>query len=386
MLSDSEKQKKRQSQLTRRSFLKTGAVISAAMCVPASVSATIAGIGKATPANTNDADYAMISQRRVLGKGKSALEVSALGLGMMGMNYHRGYHPDKETTIKLAREAVERGVIFFDTAQNYGPFTNEELTGEALAPFRNKVIVSTKCANDKYTGTALSQHLKKVTEDSLRRLNIEAIDLYYLHRYTPVAPIEEVAAVMQELIREGKIKHYGLSEVGAETIRRAHAVEPVTAIQSEYHLMWREPEKVVLPVCEELGIGFVPYSPINRGFLGGSLNEYTRFDSGNDNRDILPRFTSEALRSNYRIVEALNAFGRTRGVTSAQLALAWLMAKKPWIVSIPGTTKLSHLEENLRAADFIFAPGELEELELAVAQIPIMGERYPAIFQTTVGH
>ncbi len=285
--------------------------------------------------------------------------------------------------IKLIRQTVERGVTLFDTAETYGPFINEELAGEALAPLRDDVMITTKFGFKHEGGKSVGldsrpERIRQVAEESLKRLKIDVIDLFYQHRLDPKVPIEEVAGAVKGLIQAGKVKRFGLCEVGPETIRRAHAVQPVTAIQSEFHLMWREPEQEVLPVCEELGIGFVPYSPINRGFLGGDLNEYTRFDSGNDNRNTLPRFTPEAMRANLAIVEVLNRFGRTRGATSAQVALAWLLAKKPWIVPIPGTTKLAHLEENLRTPDLALTAAEMSELEEAVSKIEIVGARYPA--------
>ena len=280
--------------------------------------------------------------------------------------------------------------LFFDTAETYGPFTNEELVGEGLAPFRNELVISTKFGFN-YEGSAVTglnsrpERIRWVAEESLKRLKIEVIDLFYQHRFDPNVPIEDVAGTVKDLIQEGKVRNFGLCEVGPQTIRRAHAVQPLTAIQSEYSLMWREPEKDVLPVLEELGIGFVPYSPINRGFLGGTLNEHTRFDSGNDNRNILPRFTPEAMRANMALVEALNEFGRTRGATSAQVALAWLLVRKPFMVPIPGTTKLAHLEENLRAADLTLIADDLSELEIAVSEIKIVGDRYPAEQQKQVG-
>lgn len=328
------------------------------------------------------AAQSLISKRRILGGGSSRMEVSALGFGCMGLNYHRGVHPSREKMIKLLRQAVERGVTLFDTAESYGPFTNEDLVGEALAPLRSEVLISTKFGSNfvdgKSTGhNSRPEHIRQVADASLKRLRIETIDLFYQHRLDPNVPIEDVAGTVKELIKQGKVRHFGLCEVGAETIRRAHAVQPVTAVQSEYHLMWREPEEKVLPVCEELQIGFVPYSPVNRGFLAGGLNEYTRFDSGNDNRNILPRFTPEAMRANLAIVEVLNRFGRPRGATSAQVAMAWLLAKKPWIVPIPGTTKIAHLEENLRTPDFNFTATEVRELENSVAGISIVGDRYP---------
>ena len=378
--------------VSRRGFLKIGATVGAAMCVPSMITTAMGGnpIAEKTR-NLDDTlnpemDLPIIKTTRILGTGKSALEVSALGLGMMGMNYHRGIHPDKESMIKLTHQAVDRGVIFVDTAIGYGPYTNEELTGEALEPYKNKIVYGTKFFDGTERGTALEKYIRECLEGSLKRLKIETIDLYYLHRYSGNAPIEEIVLILQKFIKEGKIKHYGLSEVNAETIRRAHAVEPVTALQSEYHLMWREPEKEILPICKELGIGFVPYSPVNRGFLTGAINEYTRFDMGNDNRNILPRFTPQAIRSNLKIVEVLNEFGRTRGMTIAQVAQVWLLAKEEWIVPITGTTKLAHLEENIRSTKFNLSHTDILELETAVSQIPIVGDRYPASEQERVGH
>jgi aryl-alcohol dehydrogenase-like predicted oxidoreductase len=374
------------NKVSRRNFLKTGTVIGTTIAaVPALniMSACQSSAGK-SDANVNNQ---ILSQRRTLGTGNAALEVSALGLGMMGMNYHRGVFPDRKTIAVLIRHAVDQGVDFFDTAEAYGPYTNEELTGELLAPFRRKVLIGTKFGHslDSDGLDSRPERIRQVSEASLKRLKVEVIDLFYQHRFDPEVPIEDVAGTVKDLIREGKVRHFGMCEVSAETIRRAHAVQPLTAIQSEYHLMWREPEKEILSVCAELGIGFVPYSPVNRGFLGGTINEYTDFNIGSDNRNILPRFTPEAIRANTAIVEVLNRFGRTRGVTTAQISLAWLLAKAPWIVPIPGTTKLSHLEENLRAADLVLSPEEVRELEDAVSQIKIVGDRYPASEQNKVG-
>jgi len=383
-----DSQENKSNNVTRRNFLKTAGMVGATMAVSPAYNKVIAG-ERTLDQNTNESNstnWPVITGSRTLGSGKHALKVSALGLGMMGMNYHRGPHPDKQAMIKLTRQAVERGVNFFDTAIGYGPHTNEELTGEALEPFKNNMVYGTKFYDGTDTGAALEQYIRNCLESSLKRLKIDTIDLYYLHRYSGNVPIEEIVLILQKFIREGKIKHYGLSEVNAETIRKAHAIEPVTALQSEYHLMWRVPEKDILPTCKELGIGFVPYSPVNRGFLTGAINEYTRFDMGNDNRNILPRFTPEAIRSNTRIVEVLNHFGRTRGMTIAQVAQAWLLAKEPWIVPITGTTKLSHMEENLRSAEFNLSPLDIAELETAVSQITIVGDRYPASEQRRVGH
>lgn len=376
------------SQVNRRGFMKVGAVLSAALFAPPALGKALAG-QTAAPVQDNQL---LAGKRRTLGTGSSSMEVSALGFGVMGMNYNRGYHPDRKAMIRLLHQAADHGVTLFDTAETYGPFINEELAGEGLYPYRNKVGITTKFGhehvNGKDTGEVNSQpeHIRKVAEESLKRLRVNTIELFYQHRFDPNVPIEDVAGTVRDLIQEGKVRHFGLCEVSADTIRRAHAIQPLTAVQSEYHLMWREPEKEVLPVLEELGIGFVPYSPLNRGFLGGDFNEYTRFDSGNDNRDTLPRFTPEALRANLAFVEVLNRFGRTRGITSAQISLAWLLNRKPWIVPIPGTTKLAHLEENLRSLEFTFTPEEWRELESALAKITIIGDRYPAEQQKQVGH
>lgn len=368
------------SRVSRRGLFKAGSSFGAAVCAQAVLSVAAA----APPQRGGEA---FLSKRRTLGSGSSRMEVSALGFGCMGLNYHRGVHPGREAMIQLVRQAVERGVTLFDTAEAYGPLTNEELVGEALAPLRKAVMISTKFGLDAGAPNGISSRpdrIRKVAEESLQRLKTDVIDLFYQHRPDPKVPIEDVAGTVRDLIKEGKVKHLGLCEIGPDTIRRAHAVQPVTAVQSEYHLMWREPEETVLPVCEELRIGFVPYSPVNRGFLGGSLNEYTRFDSGNDNRNILPRFAPAAMRANLAIVEVLNRFGRPRGATSAQVAMAWLLAKKPWIVPIPGTTKLAHLEENLKTPDFNFTADEMHELEESVTKIAIVGDRYPPEEQSRI--
>ena len=371
--------KPEQNPFSRRSFFKAGSAFGAAVCAEA-----VLENANAAPQQPG---RSLISQRRSLGAGSAVMEVSALGFGCMGLNYHRGVHPGREAMIKLVRQAVERGVNFLDTAESYGPLTNEELVGEALAPLRKEVLICTKFGHETGAPNGINsrpERIRQVAEGSLKRLRTDVIDLFYQHRLDPNVPIEDVAGTVRDLIKEGKVKRLGLCEVGPDTIRRAHAVQPLTAIQSEYHLMWREPEEKVLPVCEELRIGFVPYSPVNRGFLGGALNEYTRFDSGNDNRNTLPRFTPAAMRANLAIVEALNRFGRPRGATSAQVALAWLLAKKPWIVPIPGTTKLAHLEENLRTPDFTFTADEIRELEDSVSKITIVGDRYPPEEQSRI--
>ncbi len=376
----------------RRDLLKASATASAAVCTaPFTMATARAQQASTSSTGSNAMDRPDITQSRTLGSGDARMAVSALGFGVMGMNYNRGPHPDRKAMIALLHQAVERGVTLFDTAQVYGPLINEQLAGDALHAFHNKVSVTTKfghrIVNGKHFEGELDstpQNIRRVAEESLKRLRIDAIELFYQHRLDPAVPIEDVAGTVRDLIREGKVKRFGLCEVNAQTIRRAHAVQPVTAVQSEYHLMWREQEKEVFPVLQELGIGFVPYSPLNRGFLGGGMNEYTRFDSGNDNRNTLPRFTPEAIRANLAVVEVLNAFGRPLGVTSAQVALAWMMAKAPWIVPIPGTTKIAHLDENLRAAQLALTPAQVQALEAAIAGIQIVGDRYPAAQQKQI--
>jgi aryl-alcohol dehydrogenase-like predicted oxidoreductase len=329
-------------------------------------------------------------QKRKL--GKSNLEVSAIGLGCMGLSFGFGPAVNEKEGIALIRAAVERGVTFFDTAEVYGPFTNEELVGEALAPFRSKVAIATKFgweANPADAGkwnnlNSRPEHIKKVAEASLKRLKTDVIDLFYQHRVDLNVPIEDVAGAVKELIREGKVKYFGLSEAGAKTIRRAHAVQPVAALQSEYSLWWREPEAEVLPTLEELGIGFVPFSPLGKGFLTGKINEDTKFDK-NDFRNIVPRFTAENRKANQELVDLLSKFAEQKKATSAQIALAWLLAKKPWIVPIPGTTKLHRLEENLGAANIELSAEDLREIENAVSNIKVEGARYPENLQKMVG-
>ena len=318
-------------------------------------------------------------QSRIL--GKSGLRVSAIGLGCMGLNYHRGPAPDRTKMIALIRAAVERGVTFFDTAEVYGPFTNEELVGEALEPLRQQVVIATKFGHDfsKNRPSGLDsrpQRIREAAEASLKRLRIEAIDLYYQHRVDPDVPIEDVAGAVKDLIAQGKVKHFGLCEAGASTIRRAHAVQALAAVQSEYSLWWREPEATVLPACEELGIGFVPYSPLGRGYLTGKIDETTTF-GGNDNRTSLPRFTSEARKANRPVVELLESIATQKRATAAQAALAWLLAQKPWIVPIPGTTKRARLEENIGAAAIELTSDDLHHIEDAAAKINVVGDRYP---------
>ena len=328
-------------------------------------------------------------QKRKL--GRSNLEVSALGLGCMGMSFAYGPPPDKQQMISLVRTAFERGVTFFDTAEVYGPFTNEELVGEAVAPFRKQAAIATKFGFDidPTTGqqrglNSRPEHIKKVAEASLKRLKTDVIDLFYQHRVDPNVPIEDVAAAVRDLIREGKVKHFGLSEPGVQTVRRAHAVQPVTAVQSEYSLWWREPEREVLPTLEELGIGFVAFSPLGKGFLTGAISQNTKFDSS-DFRNVVPRFTPEARKANQALVDLLGQIAAKKRVTSAQLALAWLLAQRPWIVPIPGTTKLHRLEENIGAAAVALTAEELRDIDGAVSKIAVQGARYPEHLQQLVG-
>jgi aryl-alcohol dehydrogenase-like predicted oxidoreductase len=318
-------------------------------------------------------------EKRTLG---GDLEVSAIGLGCMGMSQSYGPSPDRPELISLIRTAVERGVTFFDTAEVYGPFVNEELVGEALTPFRGEVVIATKFGfqfDDEGRGTGLSsrpEHIKQVADASLQRLQVDAIDLFYQHRVNPDVPIEEVAGAVKELIQEGKVKRFGMSEAAAGTIRRAHAVQPVTAVQSEYSLWTRNPEAEVLPALEELGIGFVPFSPLGKGFLTGKVNDTTSFDSS-DIRTTIPRFTPEARKANQALVDLLGTIAARKNATPAQIALAWLLAQKPWIVPIPGTRRLERLEENIGAVDLKLTPDDLREIETAASQIPVQGARYP---------
>ncbi|GCE29408.1 aldehyde oxidase [Dictyobacter alpinus] len=319
-------------------------------------------------------------QKRIL--GNKNLEVSALGLGCMRMSHDESPLPDKQEMIRLLRSAVERGITLFDTAQVYGPFTNEELVGEALAPVREQVVIATKFGytfgpNGENMGlSSRPQHIKQMVEGSLQRLRVEAIDLLYQHRVDPNVPIEDVAGAVKELIEEGKVKHFGLSEAGAETIRRAHAVQPVTAVQSEYSLWWRTVEKEVLPACEQLGIGFVPYSPLGRGYLTGKIDEHTTFASV-DIRSRLPRYTPEARKANRVVIDLLARIGEQKNATPAQISLAWLLARSPWIVPIPGSRKIERLDENIGALAVNLSPDDLQEIERATSQITIQGDRYP---------
>lgn len=329
-------------------------------------------------------------QKRKL--GKSNLEVSALGLGCMGMSFGYGPPADKQEMISLIRSAVESGISFFDTAEVYGPFTNEELVGEALAPLRKRVVIATKfgfkpASDGEGRWSELDsrpEHIKEVAEDSLKRLKTDAIDLFYQHRVDPDVPIEDVAGTVKDLIQEGKVRHFGLSEAGVQTIRRAHAVQPVTALQNEYSVWWRAPETEVLPVLEELGIGFVCYSPLGRGFLTGKINESTTFDS-NDFRNVLPRFTPEAREANQILVDLLSRIAERKKATPAQIALAWLLAQKPWIVPIPGTTKLKRMEENIGAVSVELTSDDLHEIDSASSKITLQGARYPERLEQMTG-
>jgi len=327
-------------------------------------------------------------QKRKL--GKSNLEVSAIGLGCMGMSFSYGPPKDKQEMISLVQAAVERGVTFFDTAEVYGPFTNEELVGEALAPMRERVAIATKFGfkfgpkGEQIGLDSRPEHIKQVADASLKRLRTNVIDLFYQHRVDPGVPIEDVAGAVKELIHQGRVKHFGLSEPGVQTIRRAHAVQPVTAVQSEYSLWWREPEAEVLPTLEELGIGFVPFSPLGRGFLTGKINENTTFDS-TDLRNTLPRFTPEALKVNQALIELLGKIAERKKATPAQIALAWLLAQKPWIVPIPGTTKLKRLEENIGAVAIELTLDDLREIDSAASKITVQGARYPEKLEQMTG-
>src|ERR1700751_1214848 len=328
-------------------------------------------------------------QKRIL--GKSGLEVSTLGFGCMGLSFGLGPATEKKEAIKVIRAAVEGGVTLFDTAEAYGPLVNEELVGEALAPFRGQVVIATKFGfkanpadGGKWNATdSRPEHIREVAEASLKRLKVDALDLLYQHRVDPEVPIEDVAGAVKELIREGKVKHFGMSEAGAKTIRRAHAVQPVAALQSEYSLWWREPEKEILPTLEELGIGFVPFRPLGKGFLTGSISDKTEFDK-TDFRNTVPRFSADARKANQALVDAISGIAKTKGATNAQIALAWLLAQKPWIVPIPGTTKPHRLKENLDAANVVLTAKDLADINAALADIEVQGERYPAQMQAMV--
>lgn len=364
----------------RRDFLKLGAlagsslVISTAFGMP-SKNENIKLESKET---TND----KISGHRFLGSGKHKIEVSAMGLGCMGMSFNRSFIPDRRNSIAVIRKAYDMGVNFFDTAEAYGPYTNEPLVGEAVASFRKKITLCTKFGfdiqNGKMTGGLNSHpsHIRAVVEQSLKRLKTDVIDLLYQHRVDPKIPIEDVAGTVKDLIKEGKVKHFGLSEAGVNNIRKAHAIQPLTAIQSEFSLMTREPLEDVIPLCEELGIGFVPYSPLSRAYLAGTINERTKYNASNDNRPNLPRYQPEAIVANWGIISMLTDFGNQRGYTAAQVALSWLLAQKPWIVPIPGTTKQAHLQENLLSSSVELSADELKQINDFINNFKITGDRY----------
>ncbi|MCF2494792.1 MULTISPECIES: aldo/keto reductase [Dyadobacter] len=367
----------------RRGFLKAATLLG--------LGTVAAGTGKSYASAAQDPEKkkdigAILTQKRSLGSKKNPLVVSAIQLGCMGMHTGRGVHPDHKSMVKLIRDAAERGCDFFDTAEVYGPFINEELVGEALAPIRNKVAISTKFGFDiggKNVLDSRPEHIRKVVEQSLKRLRTDRIDLFIQHRVDPNVPIEDVAGTVKDLIKTGKVLHFGLSEAKAETIRKAHAVCPVTAVQSEYSLMTRLPEEFIFSTLQELEIGFVAYSPLCRGLLGGNLTEYSDLNT-NDIRGAWPRFQPQAIKSNIRIVEALNEFGKTRGMSSSQICLAWMLAKYPFIVALPGTTKLSHLEEDFRSADFTLTKEEITEIESKIEKIGVVGDRYDALQQARV--
>jgi aryl-alcohol dehydrogenase-like predicted oxidoreductase len=360
----------------RRGFLKVGATLGATILV-------VPTFGATHLSNAKKNNLVPDNKYRTLGTGKHSIKVSALGLGCMGMSYHRSFVPDRKAMIALLRKAPELGINFFDTAEAYGPLINEELVGEAIAPFRKDIIIATKFGFiDGKPSLGLDsrpERIRQVVEHSLKSLRTDYIDLLYQHRVDPNIPIEEVAGAVKDLIKAGKVKNFGMSEANGENIRKAHAVQPLTALQSEYSLMTRQPESDVIKVCEELGIGFVPYSPISRGLLSGYLNERTKYNANNDNRQSLPRYQREALIANWPLIEILKEFGDHRGLTVAQVALAWLLAQKPFIVPIPGTTKLAHLQENMWAVDYSFTADELTTLTAEINKIKIVGDRYTGI-------
>jgi aryl-alcohol dehydrogenase-like predicted oxidoreductase len=360
----------------RRGFIKTSATLGATLLAGPTFSAPSQSTSENMEATT-------AIKFRNLGSGKHSLKVSALGFGCMGMSYHRSFVPDKKAMIALLRKAPDLGINFFDTAEAYGPLVNEALVGEAVAPFRKDIIIATKFG---FKGGKPSlgldsrpERIRQVVEHSLKSLRTDYIDLLYQHRVDPNMPIEDVAGSVKDLIKEGKVKNFGMSEANGENIRKAHSVQPLTALQSEYSLMTRQPETDVIKVCEELGIGFVPYSPLSRGMLSGYLNERTKYNASNDNRPTLPRYQKEALIANWPLIETLKEFGDHRGLTVAQVALAWLLAQKPFIVPIPGTTKLAHLQENMWAADYKFPGDELQKLTADINKIKIVGERYTGL-------
>lgn len=374
---------KKTDPLMRRGFLKAATL----MGLGTFASGTVKGYASTSQGPEKQKRIGTIlTKKRTLGSKKNPLEVSAIQLGCMGMHTGRGIHPDHKSMVKLIRDAADRGCDFFDTAEVYGPYVNEELVGEALAPIRNQVVISTKFGFD-IGGTNVfnsrPEHIRQVVEQSLKRLKTDRIDLLFQHRVDPNVPIEDVAGTVKDLINAGKVLHFGLSEAKAQTIRRAHAVCPVTAVQSEYSFMFRLPEEVIFSTLQELEIGFVAYSPLCRGLLGGNLTEYSDLNT-NDIRGAWPRFQSEALKLNIRIFEALHEFGKTRGMTSSQICLSWLLSKYPFIVPLPGTTKLSHLEEDLRAADFTLTAAEINEIENKIEKIGVVGARYDALQQSRV--
>lgn len=363
---------------TRRDFIKNTALLGAAVAASPLVTACTTGAKKEENSTVSTPKKEI--KTRTLGTGEHALQVTATGLGCMGMSYHRSFIPDPKIMLNVLRKAYDLGQTFYDTAEAYGPFVNEELVGEAIAPFRKNIVLATKFGfkngNTKQGLDSRPENIRKVTEASLKRLKTDYIDLLYQHRIDPNVPIEEVAGTVKELIAEGKVLHFGMSEAGAESIRKAHAVQPVTALQSEYSLFTRDVEGEILSLCEELGIGFVAYSPLSRGLITGYINERTKFDPNNDNRPTLPRYQPENVIKNWAMIDILKEFGDHRGLTVAQVALAWLMAQKPWVVPIFGTTKLAHLQENMWAADYEFNLSELAELTAKLNQITIVGDRY----------
>ncbi len=357
----------------RRDFIKTGTLVSGALLSSAFIS---------TEKNMDlNITGKKLSEIRRLGSGKNSIDVSPVGLGCMGMSFHRSFIPERKSMIELIRKSYELGVTFFDTAEVYGPFVNETLVGEAIKPFRKNITLCSKFGFDiqdnKMTGKFNSnpKHIREVVEASLKRLNTDVIDLLYQHRVDPNVPVEDVAGTVKDLIQEGKVKHFGMSEATGEQIRRAHKIQPLTALQSEYSLLTREPESTVFSVCEELGIGFVPYSPLSRGYLTGYINERTKYNPANDNRPTLPRYQPEAVIANWKFIDILTEFGNQRGYTAGQVALAWLMAQKPWIVPIPGTTKMAHMYENFAASTIVFSSEELGKLTADLAKVSVVGAR-----------
>ncbi|WP_237219474.1 aldo/keto reductase [Sphingobacterium mizutaii] len=358
----------------RREFLKNGALAGLGL-----ISSNVLFASSTMEINKDSSLNFQETGKRLLGSGKHQLEVSAFGLGCMGISYHRSFVPDRQVSVNLIRKAAELGVNFFDTAEAYGPWINEELVGEALQPIRKDILIATKFGFvDGVPAKGLDSRpetIKKMVDQSLKRLKTDYIDLLYQHRVDPKVPMEDVAGTVKELIQAGKVRNFGLSEASAENIRKAHAVQQVTALQSEYSLVTRQPETTVIPVCEELGIGFVPYSPLSRGLITGYINERTKYNADNDNRPALPRYQKDAIIANWPLIDVLKDFGDHRGLTVAQVALAWLLAQKPFIVPIPGTTKLAHLKENLDSRDYQFDPAELKDLTAALDKIKIVGER-----------